>query len=120
MHPVLQKTFGGLSTQYYWRQFFFGAFLGVFPILLPYLGGHSAPIGVYFFTIISTLLYPYSRFVYESIISFIMGETVFFVNVRLMLFSKISTMIACWLFAIFIAPIGLAYLYFHHSRVEQS
>lgn len=65
---------------------------------------------------INTFLYPYSRFVYESIVSFIMGNNVFFVNAIFMVVVKIFTMLLCWSFAIFIAPIGLAYLYYHHSK----
>ncbi len=68
------------------------------------------------FIAISTLLYPYSRFVYDSIIGFIMGENVFFVNAIKLLIIKFTTMTLCWVFSIFVAPIGLAYLYFHHSK----
>lgn len=33
-----------------------------------------------------------------------------------MLFIKLFTMAMCWAFAIFIAPVGLAWLYWHHSK----
>ncbi|WP_256857306.1 hypothetical protein [Xanthomonas axonopodis] len=69
---------------------------------------------------VNTLLYPYSRFVYESIVGYIMGGNVFFVNAILMLFVKLMTMAICWSFAIFIAPIGLLYLYVHHSQRSAS
>jgi hypothetical protein len=32
---------------------------------------------------------------------------------------KIFTMVICWACAIFIAPIGLAYLYYHHTKAEK-
>jgi len=51
--------------------------------------------------------------------SFIMGRNVFFVNAILMLFVKLMTMLLCWALAIFIAPVGLAYLYYHHSKAER-
>jgi hypothetical protein len=41
---------------------------------------------------------------------------VFFVNAFLMLFVKLITMALCWAGAMFIAPVGLAYLYYHHSK----
>lgn len=66
MHPVIAKTFGGLSSQYYFRQFLFGL---AFPALIYVMSG--------------------------------------------------VTMLLCWAFAIFIAPIGLAYLYYHHSKAER-
>lgn len=75
--------------------------------------------GVWGFAIICALLYPYSRFVYESVVGFIMGDNVFFTSAVLMLLIKYLTMSLCWVFAIFIAPIGLAYLYFHHTKIEK-
>jgi len=118
MHPVIQKTFGGLSTQYYFRQLFFGLAIAAFIFFMSTQGGHSMPMGMVFLTVVSTLLYPYSRFVYESILNFIMGNNVFFVNATFMLIIKFMTMAMCWAFALLIAPIGLAYLYYHHSKAE--
>lgn len=116
MRRILAMTFGGLTPSYYIRQFFFGA---LFAALLIYMKSQT-PSGIGFeiiiLSVVSTLLYPYSRFVYESVIGFFMGENVFYVNAILMLVVKLFTMAMCWSFAIFIAPIGLAYLYWYHSR----
>lgn len=119
MHPIIQKTLGGLSRQYYFRQFFFGLVVAAFFFFMSTNGGRSVPMSMLFFIVISTFLYPYSRFVYESIVGFIMGENVFFVNAIFMLILKFITMLACWMFAIFVAPIGLAYLYYYHNKVTQ-
>ena len=119
MHPVIAKTFGGLSLQYYFRQLFFGL---SFPAMMYFMLSHSTnliPISMVIIFAINTLLYPYSRFVYESIVGFIMGENVFFVNAFYMLGVKIFTMGMCWAFAILVAPIGLAYLYYHHSKAAR-
>ena len=119
MHPVITKTLGGLSPQYYFRHFVFGF---AFPVLFYFIasnGPHPIQLGMVVLIVVNTLLYPYSRFVYESIVNFVMGENVLFVNVFLMLFVKLMTMLLCWGFAIFIAPIGLAYLYYHHSKAER-
>jgi hypothetical protein len=118
MHPTLYKTFGGLTPQYYLRQLFFGALLAAFILFMTTHGVHPIKIGVLFFIVINTLLYPYSRFIYESFISFIVGENMFFVNAIFMLITKLFTIAMCWALAIFIAPIGLAYLYFHHTRTQ--
>lgn len=118
MHPVLAKTFCGLSASYYTRQFIFGL---MFPIFILLMHGQSQDdqalrFGTLLMLAINTLLYPYSRFVYESIVSFVIGQNVFLVNALLMLAVKLMTMLLCWVCAIFIAPIGLAYLYIRHSR----
>lgn len=119
MHPIIQKTFGGLTRQYYIRQLFFGSMFLAFYIWFLFGTGHAGQqptkaliLSAWF--IVNTLLYPYSRFVYESIVGFIIGNNVFFGNVFVMLFVKAITMALCWVFAMFIAPIGLGYLYFRN------
>lgn len=116
MHPFLQKTLGGLSAQYYFRQLVFGVGLAALFIFLASQGGHSPSFGQLAFALVSTLLYPYSRFVYESVVGFIMGNNLFLVNALVMLTVKFVTMLMCWAFALFVAPLGLVYLYVHHSR----
>lgn len=122
MHPVLRKTFGGLSAQHYIRNFLFGL---IFPVLIYTALTHSKTgvftLGALAYCVVNSVLYPYARFVYESIMDYIFGNNVFFVNAILMLTVKVFTMAICWTMAVFIAPIGLAYLYFHHSRaVDQA
>ncbi|GAA4408870.1 hypothetical protein GCM10011450_00920 [Advenella faeciporci] len=120
MHPVIAKTLGGLSLSYYIRQFIFGL---IFPALFLFMQSQTTQptsIGMLVFLVISTLLYPYSRFVYESIIDFIMGQNVFFINTVVMLITKLITMLLCWVCAIFIAPAGLVYLYFYHSKQQNN
>jgi hypothetical protein len=116
MHPVIAKTFGGISPQYYVRQFLFAL---IFPVCIYFItnrGAHPAPVDMIALLVVNTLLYPYSRFVYEGVMGFIVGQNVFWANAFFMLFMKLVTMALCWSCAIFIAPIGLAYLYYHHSR----
>ncbi|MDY0272453.1 MAG: hypothetical protein RBR37_08065 [Advenella sp.] len=118
MHPVILKTFGGLSLNYYVRNFILGL---IFPALLLFMQSQTTQptsIGMIVFLTVSSLLYPYARFVYESIIGYIMGQNVFFINAIVMLFTKLITMLLCWACAIFIAPVGLIYLYFYHSKQE--
>ncbi|MGO5000239.1 hypothetical protein [Oceanisphaera sp. W20_SRM_FM3] len=120
MHPIIAKTLGGLSKAYYARQFAFGLIFPAMIILMESNTETGVSAGTIAFTVISSLLYPYSRFVYESIIDFVMGNNVFFVNAIMMLLVKLITMMVCWVFAIFIAPIGLLYLYYRHSQLENS
>src|SRR5690606_6430994 len=116
MQEIIKKTFGGLSAQYYIRQLFFGSLFAALIVYVVINGGKPIQFSMIALLAINTLLYPYSRFVYESVVGFIMGNNVFFVNAILMIIVKIFTMLLCWSFAIFIAPIGLAYLYYHHSK----
>ena len=118
MSAIIQKTIGGISPQYYFRQFIFGL---IFPLLFYYMttqSGKSIPVDIFTFFVVSTFLYPYSRFVYESIINFFLADNILFANALLTLVSNLIAIVISWSFAIFIAPIGLACLYCHHSKSE--
>ncbi|MGV7209322.1 hypothetical protein ACLB1G_15855 [Oxalobacteraceae bacterium A2-2] len=118
MNDVLAKTFGGLSKQYYFRQLFFAGLI----TLVWYLATQSMPLErrlpQALWIGLNTLLYPYSRFVYESVIRFIVGQNFFIVNGVLFLATKLVSMLMCYFLAMFIAPVGLAYLYYHHSKAR--
>ncbi|MDQ7987055.1 hypothetical protein QYS36_19115 [Pseudomonas sp. G34] len=118
MQSFFQKTFGGLNRPYFMRQLFFGALFAVLMLWVAANGtkGIMGNPGMVVMCVVNTLLYPYARFVYESIVGYIMGSNVFFVNALIMLFVKVMTMALCWSMAIFIAPVGLAYLYWANSR----
>lgn len=118
MHSFVLKTFGGLTTGYYFRQLFFALLFAaaILALAASSPGGLMDKPGLVVISVISTFLYPYSRFVYESIVGFVMGDNVFFVNALFMLTVKTFTMAMCWVFAVFVAPIGLAYLFWRNSR----
>lgn len=115
MHPIIQRTVGGLSAACYGRHFFFGCM--VFGFIL-YASTRSGPVNpaVWLLFVLNTFLYPYARFAYESVVGFIFGKNVFVVNAVLFMAVKFVSVITCWMAAIFIAPLGLAYLYFYHSK----
>lgn len=120
MHPIVSRSFGGLSRSYYIRNFLFGSiFLAFFYFLFSHMRGMPTGAIVFFGTIalINSLLYPYSRFVYESTVNYVLGDNMFFVNAVTMLTAKIITMLICWYLALLIAPIGLVYLYFRNRGV---
>lgn len=121
MSNFIQKTFGGLSLNYYVRQFLFALLISVFIGFISLKHPRTGELNIHFlvFILINQFLYPYARFVYESIIDYILGNNVFFVNAILSLIVKLFTMLLCYCFAIFIAPIGLIYLYFYHSKREK-
>lgn len=112
------------QKDYYIRQFLFGSIFFTFMAVIGYNNySHTGNSSIFLTNIILGLiclfLYPYSRFVYESIIEYILGNNVFFVNALFMLIIKFITMMLCFVFAVFIAPIGLTYLYFYHSKQEK-
>lgn len=65
-------------------------------------------------------LYPYARFVYHSITDFLMGNNVIIMPIIILYPFKFMMMLLCWVFSPFIAPLGLLYLYFYHSKNEKN
>jgi hypothetical protein len=120
MQEIFNRTFGGLTRTYYLRQLFFGSLFMVFIVFMATRSKTaSLPVAVIALSVLNTLLYPYARFAYEGVVGFIVGNNVFYVNALVMLFVKYLTMGLCWCFALFIAPLGLIYLYFRHSKQER-
>lgn len=117
MNTIVKKTFGGLTKNYYYRQLFFGLLISTPFTVLPILKGSQYEF--VFLGLISALLYPYSRFLYETIVDFIVGDNRFSINSFVYIFFKLQTMALCLTFAIAIAPIGLVYLYYYHSKNAQ-
>lgn len=116
MKELFGKFFGGLNPAYFFRQLVFGIILGAVFIAGKANSTTGLEFGELLMMVVSTLLYPYSRFVYESIVSFITGGNVFIVNGLVMMFVKVMTMCMCWFMAVFIAPVGLAFLYWRNTR----
>ncbi|NIC06538.1 hypothetical protein [Billgrantia bachuensis] len=119
MRDFIAMTFGGLSLRYFLRQLFFGAGMSALIVFMVVQGDAQLRMDQLVLLMANALLYPYSRFVYEQVIGFLMGDNVFFVNAVMMLVVKMFTMTLCWGFAFFIAPLGLAYLYFYHRRAQR-
>lgn len=119
MHPVIAKTFGDLSAPYYCRQFIVGLTFPLLIFLVTGAGQHPVQIGLVLMMMVNTFLYPYARFVNDSVIDFIAGQNEFIVNAALMLIAKPITMLVCWSCALIIAPIGLGYFYLQHGEAAR-
>ena len=121
MKETIVNVFKGLTPQYYFRQLFFGALIAGLMILMISQGGEplSEYFGFFVFCGINTLLYPYARFAYETIVEFIVGNNIFFTDSLIFIMAKFLTISLCWGFAIFIAPVGLLFIYFYQKKPQE-
>lgn len=119
MKSFIDKTVGGLSPVYYIRHFLF---VLIIPAVLIYAHRHAGGKGVdpkeYGF-FVNTLLYPYARFLYERITSYIIGNNIFITTPLALLFRKAVSMVICWCLAIVMAPAGMLCLWYLHTRRER-
>lgn len=119
MHPLFHKTFGGLSPYFYFRHLLFGCLMPALFLFFSSKSPDPVPFSSMVYMAVNTLLYPYSRFVYSTIMDFIRGDTVYMVNGLLLLIWNIVVLMACWTLALVIAPIGLLGIYIYHTRAER-
>ena len=102
-----------LSKEYYIRNFLFGLIFTIPSlILVSKMPNTIRMVEAISFITLGTLLYPYSRFVYESVIKYVVGENFWAFNGIVFITAKSISMLLCWIWAIFIAPIGIGYLVF--------
>lgn len=121
----LRKTFGGVTRAFYWRQFLIGLIFFI-PLVYQFFYLHQkfeeinqkgAPTFIMIFIFgVMQFLFPYAKFVYHSVTDFLMGNNVLIVNTFIMIIYKLMVALFCWIFSPIIAPIGLIYLYFYHSK----
>jgi len=115
---IVYKTFGVLTPSYYLKNLFLGAIVSIFFITLIIKDGvfSSLLTAILMVSIVSTLFYPYAIFVYESIASFFTKDTKFTLNNNLIISIKFFKVIFCWVFSLFIALLGLTYLYYTNKE----
>ncbi len=116
MHPVLERTFGCLSREYYVRQFLFGLIIPAVIARVFIEHPTHLPFWMICLLVVNSLLYPYARFAFECVAGFLFGRMVVAVPLLVLLVVKAGIMALCWGYAIFIAPVTLACLYFLHGR----
>lgn len=119
MFRKLGWIFGGLQPAYYLRHFIL-----ISPLPLVMLA--NAPlidlethtlnwnlVPGFAFVAVSWLIYPFSRFVYESVVNWILGDNVLIANAFIWLIAKLVTMVLCFSLAVFLAPIAWIYIFWY-------
>lgn len=65
------------------------------------------------------VLYPYSRWIYESAVNYVVGTNFFILPASILLFCKFFTMLLCFGLSPIIAPVGLLVLWIYHTLQEK-
>ncbi len=110
----LRRIFGGFNTQYLVRSYvlsfvFFGLMIYAVVINRP----AASPVNWSGTTllVISALLYPFSKLVYDELKAFLLGNNVFYLSAPIVIIAKLFINALLFAFAIFIAPLGVLYLH---------
>lgn len=125
---IVVFSFKGLKPSYYWRHFVLGAI--IVPVIIiglqiyvgfsnPEISTGTAVIGILSYiagALFLLILYPFSRFAYESIVEFVMGNNVIISNALLFLTYKYISYAILLCFSFVIAPIGMIILFFYNKH----
>lgn len=121
MLNILKQSFGGLRKEYFFRNLVLGVLLGIgLWMLIDALEARSTSpkpladiLAMKVFIVISALLYPYAKFLYDYAWELILGDRIYAysINIFTIWFMFIARLM-CWFFAWALAPIGLIILYF--------
>ncbi len=112
----LKRIFGALQPTYLIRAYVISAVfmaMMVWLVLYPAKGepltiDRIAPLVIFG---IGALLFPFSKLVWDEIKRVMMGGNVFILPVIILMPLKLIVNYALWCFSIFIAPLGIAYLW---------
>ncbi|TOG32923.1 hypothetical protein CGJ03_23855 [Vibrio parahaemolyticus] len=116
MKQAILKAFGGLDKSYLLRQYVIGIFVCVVYAFIVRKYGQGLGLYTMLTFAINTLLYPYSRYLFESLVKFIFGNTHFDKGSSILIILKLLSIVFCWSAAVFIAPFGLLYIHFRGAR----
>ncbi|WP_274661719.1 hypothetical protein [Enterococcus lactis] len=111
MLHFVRTVFTSLHPAYLIRQYIFS---GVVTAVFYIASENTAPASFYVFLGISFVLYPFAMFVYDSIVSLIMGENVWFTSGLFAILWGFFKILLIYFLSVFIAPIGILILYFTH------
>lgn len=112
----LKNLFTSLDKAWLFRQYVITILFAIFFTYIQSSDNLSLP-----YVILCTLLNPFARFLWLSIMDFFFGGTGLFYTTTLsrMVLIKVLTYAIIWIFSPILAPIGLIYLYFRVNRLNR-
>ncbi|HAP4240838.1 TPA: hypothetical protein IUV43_000762 [Enterococcus faecalis] len=109
MSHFTRTVFTSLHPAYLIRQYIFS---GIVTAFFYFSSPDTAPTSFYVFLGLSFLLYPFAMFVYDSIVSLLMGNNVWITSGILAFIWGFIKILLIYFFSVLIAPIGILILYF--------
>lgn len=107
---VIFRALASIGVHEYVRHLLFGLIFTAFPLhyVLTYQG--PVPLPIYLLIVGNTVLYPYARFGYAATVDYLLGGNVFIWNTWIFLLFKLTVMLACWVLAIPLALLVIAWI----------
>lgn len=121
---LVRRIFSGVNVSYIVRAYVIGlVFLSLFSFL--FFSGVNKNLSYFDIVMlvlllsVNTILFPFSKLVWDEVMNMVLGRNVIFVNALFLFGAKILINATLWVFAIFVAPIGLIYIWFRTRESEE-
>ncbi|GAB6069942.1 hypothetical protein JCM30760_10390 [Thiomicrorhabdus hydrogeniphila] len=115
MNEVFEKSFRGLTREFYLRHFLIGFLVGFAFIFVNTKGFAKFEFFIILYGLISTALYPYSRYGLESGMNKLFGsdgsDSTVLLDAGFVIAEKIIAVLMSWFLALIIAPFALIQIY---------
>ncbi len=112
----IKRIFGAVQPRYLIRAYVLSAAFMALMVWMMFSTGGAQPLHDRAATLavfgVGSLLFPFSKLVWDEIKRVMMDETVFFMNAIILMVLKLIVNLFLWGFSIFIAPVGILYLWF--------
>jgi len=110
----VRRIVGGVQPSYLVRAYLIGIVFFALTAGLTFKAGtrNGIPLGFVAFAALNTLLFPFAKLVWDELRNLVFGNNVIFVNALLLFAFKWIVNGLLWALAIFVAPVGILYLWF--------
>jgi len=116
----IRRIFSGVQPTYLIRSYLIGLifFALIVGMALSAETKSGTPVGLLAFGTLSTLLFPFAKLVWDELRDLAFGNNVIFMNAIFLFMLKWFVNGFLWAFAIFVAPVGILYLWFRTRQAK--
>ncbi len=117
MKNFLTVVFSSVEPSYLKRQYFFGTIVTILFFFASVTTSGSTPILIWIWLPLNLLFYPFSVIVFDSIMELFFGNSILIGNFIFMSILSLIKIFILYFFSIFIAPIGMIYIYYSSTSI---
>ncbi len=114
---MLRRVLSGVERSYLIRSWIIGICFLALMIFASTQGKNSFPIPAILYFIVCTILFPFSKLVWDELKALMMGNNIIFMNILILYPLKLFINALLWSFAPFIAVLGIGYIWFRTREV---
>jgi len=118
----ISRTFGALRPAYMIRAYVIGAIFFACMVWLrlqtPDAHGNTDKVMLLIYLFVCTLLFPFAKLIWDELRNVALGSNFFVMNAVILVFLKLLVNMMLWFFAVFVAPLGVLYLWYRSREVS--